>query len=152
MKINENSTKVLKISCQSKNLKSLSHSEENKNEIEPKTSKISSSGISFKSKLKGLGLSLIGHKELLYFSLLDLDFSYSYETTISKLSKNNILMTDKTWVINFSLQNMQIDNFISQDMPVLFCPKYAYKELIMTPKNVQTMSIIEQKFKTVVKL
>ncbi len=50
-----------------------------------------------------MGVSLIGHKEMLYFSIIDMDISFSEETTISKLSKDGTLMTDKTQVLNFCL-------------------------------------------------
>ena len=74
-----------------------------------------------------MGISLIGSKEMLYASIVDLSFDYKYETTISKLSKDGTNLIDRTTFLNFSMQNMQIDNFISKDMPVLLCPKNAYQ-------------------------
>ena len=60
-----------------------------------------------------MGISLIGGKEMLYASIVDLNFDFRYETTISKLSKDGTNMINKSTELNFSMQNMQIDNFIS---------------------------------------
>ena len=60
-----------------------------------------------------MGISLIGGKEMLYASIVDLNFDFRYETTVSKLSKDGTNMINKSTELNFSMQNMQIDNFIS---------------------------------------
>jgi len=50
-----------------------------------------------------MGISLIGSKEMLYASIVDLSFDYQYETTISKLSKDGTNMIDKTTSLNLEI-------------------------------------------------
>lgn len=50
-----------------------------------------------------MGISLIGSKEMLYASIVDLNLDYKYETTVSKLSKDGTNMIDKTTSLDFSM-------------------------------------------------
>ena len=50
-----------------------------------------------------MGISLIGGKEMLYASIVDLNFDFRYETTISKLSKDGTNMININTELNFSM-------------------------------------------------
>ncbi len=84
--------------------------------------------------LKGIGMSFIDNqpKELMYLRMDDFNLKYeNWNALAKKIYEQNHLRTQTFSVINLEIGNLQLDNMIHEEMPVVFGPKKYYdKKLI----------------------
>lgn len=106
------------------------------------------SGVRMEFSFKGFGVSLIDNKprELLYICVNELDLEYTFG------SRELVDVTeDKEEITRFMMDigNIQIDNLVNEDMPVIFGATDYFDKNIIVDKDQETYATLAQSYKMV---